>query len=299
MCPVLSEEDISGTVPVCKKCADESANTVFDFSTDTCVAPSSCPTGTVETTLDLLPATDFVDITSAVSVDLSTISVCAKCSQKCETCLASNPMKCLTCASDFFENEYTMDVNGTSVTMKKCEPKCQKGKWAISGSNVCDQDCVSDCATCADDVSCDRCAKGFFLDLAASAPNLCVAKDACPDGTYADVSTGTCEACSGNCATCDREADRCVTCPTGSSILMGKNICVSECPQGTWQEATDVCMGCTDNILNCDKADGSSPPEREVIECDPNCDGCFWTSSNCINCQVGLFEAPYGRCLQE
>ena len=238
---------------------------------------------------------------SSVTGDATMIKVCMKCNNKCETCSADDPTMCDTCNTDFYTNEYTWTDKdtGNTMTYTMCQGQCQLGKFAAdNATKICDGDCIMKCAECDDGTTCNRCKNGFFLDKSDPSNHVCVANDMCPDSTYADRSSGECEPCSSNCATCGMKSDRCLTCDPSLKHFVAENQCVTSCPMGTYVNGTE-CMKCPNNLLNCDPMDGTPPEPDMAMECSPRCNGCYWTSTFCIGCAAGFKKASDGRCVEE
>ena len=157
---------------------------------------------------------------------------------------------CLTCDATLMANEYTWmnTTSGNTVTVTKCQDQCKLGKFS-DASNICNGDCLANCAKCNDATTCSMCKHGFFLDESDSTNIKCVSFDMCPPGTFADKSTNNCEQCSSPCATCEKNLNRCLTCEVGKKFFADINKCFTSCPEGTYTNG-DLCLKCTDNVIN-------------------------------------------------
>ena len=147
-------------------------------------------------------------------------------------------------------NQYTLtnSTSGNTVTVTKCQDTCMLGKFP-DASNICNGNCLANCAKCGNATACDMCKHGFFLDATVSTNIQCVTSDLCPSGTYADKLTNKCEPCSAPCATCERNSNRCLSCVVGKSFFADINKCFTTCPEGTYTNGT-LCSKCTANIMN-------------------------------------------------
>lgn len=198
-CPVLSQESTVSGQQVCKQCYSNTAMPVYDFSTKSCIAESvDCPEGTVMTTLAKLADSDS-KITSTVTVDPSTIKVCAMCDKRCKCCESDSPKMCLTCADDFVTTTKDVTVDGTTKSITMCTKECGPGMYP-DAAKVCTNSCLENCAKCSDGDTCLRCKKDFYLNDS-GATHTCVAETNCPAGTYANKLTGKCETCDSTCTT--------------------------------------------------------------------------------------------------
>jgi hypothetical protein len=129
--------------------------------------------------------------------------------------------------------------------------------------------------------------------------NSCV--DTCPDGTFADLSTGKCTACDEKCAKCKDSAGFCTQCQaTGANLLFAPigRCFTTNCPPGTWKDGTK-CSPCTSSIINCVATTGADPANSgDKIACDSSCVGCVFDARNCIKCTADTHKlTPDRRCI--
>ena len=83
--------------------------------------------------------------------------------------------------------------------------------------------CISSCKTCiTTDSTCLSCYAGTYLSLTS-----CVAT--CPDGTFKNNATLTCDTCNGNCKRCAVTAVKCTRC-NGDDNLTSAKTCIASCP---------------------------------------------------------------------
>ena len=146
--------------------------------------------------------------------------------------------------------------------------------------------------------TCGMCKEGFFLDTSDSANVQCVEMDSCTDSTFADKTTGTCAACSENCANCGMKANSCTSCDASKKFFGEIHKCFDNCPIGTYVNA-EFCAKCPNNLLNCDVTTGTAPTSMMAMTCSERCDGCFWTPNHCVGCADGFKKADHGRCVPE
>merc|ERR1712137_582447 len=280
---------------------------------------------------------------------------CTACNATCLTCDAEDSCTSCDVSRGLFEGECLESCpDGYFVYEGECVNNCYQFSLVqfddtclescpdgtFDGEGTCFE-CSSNCATCngGSPSDCLRCADTFTYD---DALELCVpcagvifdgaCVDACPDGFF--DGEGTCFACAAECATCDGELiSDCLSCSDGAILLengeccsgvVSNDLCVSECPLGTFVDASSVCQVCDNTCLTC-----SGPSATECLSCESplqilngectsecfttqffdeelelcvDCDGSCRTCDgpdvdNCLSCASGLISYR-GQCLQ-
>jgi len=135
---------------------------------------------------------------------------CSNCSVNCGTC-SVNASNCTSCANPYFF------YNGT------CVGTCPAGMYQNSSNCL---QCQLPCGNCSSLYSCLSCISSFLYNTT------CYNSTACPNGTYANVTTNLCSSCSTNCSTCNLTANDCTSCSI--SYFSYNQTCVSSCPTGMY-----------------------------------------------------------------
>ena len=104
---------------------------------------------------------------------------------------------------------------------------------------------------------CTTCLNGFFFE-----------DGGCPTSCKSGF-TGinrVCQACSGNCQTCENQTTTCLTCVAGTYLFTLNNSCVSDCGEGLY---VDVLIA-------------------QCVACQSPCKTCVNSSSTCLSCETGV-----------
>ena len=117
---------------------------------------------------------------------------------------------------------------------------CQTGYYGDSNGNC--TLCVAPCSTCTSVSFCLSCATNYLTN------NTCVVASLCPSGTYANLTSLTCDACSANCSTCSSVSSNCTSCISPYFYFNGS--CINSCPSGMFQNST-VCSSCVSPCQTC------------------------------------------------
>jgi hypothetical protein len=142
---------------------------------------------------------------------------CLPCTDKCKTCTTDSD--CQACTDATFENG-----------LPNCVDSCPDKFYPIPGSgtpvpessfNVCD-DCLAECATCTDNVSCITCPDGSYLKA-----GRCLAD--CGSGFIENDNDNICDDCDvDNCDECSA-VGTCTTCKNGF-VFLRSTTNVTSCP---------------------------------------------------------------------
>lgn len=207
--------------------------------------------------------------------------------QTCATCSGGAPDNCLSCVSPA----------SLDLVTNTCIDTCSSGYKSGSVCVPCYQaanpatDINKSCQTCSGSAStnCNACFSGNYYY---SGNSSCLGS--CPNGFYADSTTGTCLPCytapSGTatnrtCVTCDGPASyNCLSCDTNAFLMVNWQTCLSQCPSGYYEDATtNTCMSCFQ---------GSSTSEA--------CESCTGPlSTDCTSCFDGTYFLPVdGTCVR-
>lgn len=122
----------------------------------------------------------------------------------------------------------------------QCYAECPDGTYKDSSLQQC-LPCKEPCYTCTSAtqcLSCDRTATSNTFINFFEKENACF--ESCP-AVSVPTPSKQCLACTENCATCQDQTDKCLTCEEGYLLL--KNSCVKLCPFGYIQdEKTPTCI---------------------------------------------------------
>lgn len=130
---------------------------------------------------------------------------------------------------------------------KKCVESCPNEYYA-DGYQC--KHCSATCETCTyistKEVMCLKCKPGYLL---VEGKGTC--EQSCEKGYYKDDNLHHCRVCSGVCAECTENKDKCTACRSGQVI--DRDTCVPErepCPAGSYQSA-DGCKACPQGCFSC------------------------------------------------
>ena len=134
----------------------------------------------------------------------------------------------------------------------QCWPQdgCPDGRFPNAATMTCDL-CNNKCKTCSSFSVCTSCPTGVFLEN-----NDCIAK--CPAGKYGEESdkSNLCKQCHVTCKTCSGPSEfHCLSCES-ELYLSGNGACLarSNCPEGTFENANNVCEPCNNKCLTCESS---------------------------------------------
>jgi hypothetical protein len=156
-------------------------------------------------------------------------TLCVTCNAPCLYCLDS--VNCSRC------------TNSTYLYGQACLAVCPPTYFGNS-SNICSP-CLPPCFNCTTATACTSCATDFFSNSS------CVTAGNCPNGTFAEVASMTCAACSPPCAACNSNSSSCTACING--FVLDQNACPTTCPAG-YYNSTNVCTLCVAPCGNCSSA---------------------------------------------
>ncbi|KAJ8248760.1 hypothetical protein GJAV_G00227440 [Gymnothorax javanicus] len=196
---------------------------------------------------------------------------CQSCHISCQACHGLRARDCDMCP------------DGNPPLYGQCPTiGCLQGQYYNDGEC---HSCDASCKTCLGPqaVDCSSCFTGHFLDQTGS----CL--EQCPAGYFSNPATGSCQACSLNCQTCDETGTRCLSCKTGNfRLYLYQGACWSNCPDGFFEGADGSCEACDSLCLTCEGA-GS-----HCLSC---ADGRYLEDGRCTaNCSPQSYAADDGTC---
>uniref|UniRef100_A0ABI7XV30 P/Homo B domain-containing protein n=3 Tax=Felis catus TaxID=9685 RepID=A0ABI7XV30_FELCA len=237
---------------------------------------------------------------------------CEPCHRACETCTGFGHQQCRTCREGLqlrqgtcvgpartpvegeFWNEPAPTANPSLV---KTWPQKRRRKFPIKRDILRGhQPCHPSCETCNESATlCTSCPKGTYLLAQA-----CVSS--CPEGTWPSVTSGSCENCPEDCASCSG-ANLCRKCQTRPDfpLFLHEGRCYTRCPEGFYAEdracrrCSAPCRTCEGNATSCRSCQGGfvldqgacreTCPERHVAM-DGVCKPCPKMCQDCIHEQT-------------
>ncbi|EAR92882.2 transmembrane protein, putative (macronuclear) [Tetrahymena thermophila SB210] len=228
-----------------------------------------------------------------------TFSQCQKCLQYCQTC--KNGTTCQSCISGYF-------LDSVTQTCLPCPYNCQN--CTSQDPSTCTS-CIIKLSPCLQSYQCQF-PSGYYFDSQCkkiSCPNNCSRCNEngcfqCNDSYFIVQSNNKliCQNCHGSCLNCSGSlSNQCTQCI--SSLVFYNNQCLTQCPQGYYQNSQNVCVICPSN-LNCASCQNSTQcttckngyymstqqntQQQVCMPCDPACKLCTGpTSSNCLGCLAG------------
>ncbi|EGD78970.1 hypothetical protein PTSG_11807 [Salpingoeca rosetta] len=185
---------------------------------------------------------------------------CESCDGSCARCDGSAPTDCVACSGSL-----SLDTD-----TGRCVSDCSAGTYAAD--NVC-EDCDPSCAACFGGASteCTACFPDTFLSN-----GRCVAT--CPQGTFANATTGRCQTCS--------------QCPSGTFVeaactTTSNTVCTAwtECAPGTYQSTAPT----TTSDRVCSTCTTTCPAGQELsVSCTPT------HNAQCTACNAGTYKPSSG-----
>lgn len=122
----------------------------------------------------------------------SNLTNCTKCNPYCDTC-ADSPTSCTVCTSTGIYTAYLYNLSSLNGTCMRVCPSGTYGEtFNSTGPNIC-LACDLNCTLCTGNPTpCTQCIAGLFLYAG-------VCNSSCPNGTFADNTTGKCLDCNVYC----------------------------------------------------------------------------------------------------
>ena len=186
---------------------------------------------------------------------------CSECDLNCGNCIEIST-KCTSCKEDsnsFLYNNtcYQCEssekcVNYINNSFCQCD-KCKEGFYQL---NYQCKNCISNCITCNNSFSCEKCVNNFYINAegictqcpkncATTKPNDCRC-ETCNEHFFININY-ECEECDKNCKTCSNNKNNCNSCENGKYLTKEKKC----------DECNEVCLTCS-NGLECDSCDVNS-----------------------------------------
>ncbi|XP_034152338.1 extracellular matrix protein FRAS1 isoform X3 [Esox lucius] len=183
---------------------------------------------------------------------------CKACHSTCSTC--ENGFQCSSCSGSLlFENRQCVPSCGPGsyqdhTQCLRCHPSC----------SMCSGPSLQACLSCSDPTHLLR-------------DGLCVPD--CGVGYY--IQKHTCYACDSSCAACYPDNPKCMSCPPGSALHLGK--CISKCPDLHYLDNYGHCRACHSSCGSC-----SGPSVSECVTC---LQGRCLQQGQCLEvCGEGLYQ---------
>jgi len=219
------------------------------------------------------------------------VNICQPCFPSCSICTNGLSNGCTTCQP------------GYALSSGICTNDCLTNQFT-NGSEC--YNCSNECGSCISSANtCTSCTNtNYFLN-----DNTCI--ENCPERTYPNSSTKTCDLCHSECFSCNGDLPSdCLLC-TNYKYFYNES-CTSTCPQNTYENSTH-CLNCNascdschgPNSTDCSSCNSSfflyngecliSCPEEHFygslnfcFKCDPMCLTCNGSEiNNCNSCVFG------------
>ncbi|KAJ8413952.1 hypothetical protein AAFF_G00065500 [Aldrovandia affinis] len=202
---------------------------------------------------------------------LTDANVCAECHPSCKSCSGAGKNQCNTCERDWF-----------LAARQTCLKKCPEGSFGNMTTGRC-EDCLAGCVQCEDGVQCQKCLSGRKNQLYLEAGR-CVSH--CYRGFPEE---GVCQSCAPLCASCERNATRCLSCVEPAVQLAHE--CRESCPpahfsrEGQCHRCPSACRDCTQDGL-CKECENYYFLHED--RCLDDCPSGFYTDlerQECVRCR--------------
>lgn len=220
----------------------------------------------------------------------SEFGYCTKCEKNCATCKGS-PSSCTTChpGSGLISHSCVAQCPDHCSTCDSPCSICETG--FVLANNICEK-CEDSCLTCSGSPdNCDICSYGYKMEnnkCVVSCTDNCFTCDEpcsiCKNSYY--LNNGHCSRCSPLCNTCSVNANTCISCQKGYSLV--QNSCKEKC--------SDHCLNCDSPCTQCE--DFFTPVSGTCQPCKFPCKKCDKTTSTCTDCHKG-FKLANNACVEE
>ncbi|XP_045696264.1 proprotein convertase subtilisin/kexin type 5 isoform X1 [Phyllostomus hastatus] len=245
---------------------------------------------------------------------------CEPCHRACETCSGPSYTECSSCqaglqllqgtcvgpAQSQMEGKLGNEpvLTSSPSLVKSLLQERRRWKFQIKRDILRKQPpCHSSCKTCNGSATlCTSCPKGTYL--LAQACNA-----TCPQGTWPSESSGSCENCTEDCASCSG-ADLCEQCRTQVErpLFLHRGRCHSSCPTGFYAEdgmckpCSSPCKTCEENATNCHSCEGGLVLDQGTCQktCSERHVAVEGVCKHCPEmCQECLHEKTCKECIPE
>ena len=203
----------------------------------------------------------------------------------CRSCYGPNDNQCTSC----FSGRFYLNTSDT------CVLNCPDGWFPNMTNNSCDP-CFATSSFQSTSRTCATCVGPNYYECLSCLPdswlyqNQCLS--VCPDGTYPNNDTLTCDPCyqstsitdtSQSCKTCSGPLDtNCLTCYAGSYLYPPQMSCLTSCPKTSWYPRTD-----TNECDKCYTAPNLKPlTPQSCLTCSGS------AATNCNSCSPNTFLWP-------
>jgi len=193
--------------------------------------------------------------------------ICKKCPSNCESCNLDGI--CLLCFSGNFLN----------TKNKQCYSRCDPGFYGNNSDRVCVQ-CVSPCIECFSNSYCSACIQDQFINPLLTANNCA---STCPDGYFANSSTGKCEICDKKCKICKSSPKNCQSCINDFYYNNDTDECLIKCPINKYFPKENSLYSATPNDIPIKVS------FKTCEKCNIGCLTCIKSNDYCLTCEDGFF----------
>lgn len=165
-----------------------------------------------------------------------------ECHPTCLECLDGTKAGCTKCTGNLFLYE------------SECLNICPNGTFPLLNYCI---NCEPPCLTCTSEIECKSCIDNSFL---LTGNSVCLARNQCPIGTYADDNLRLCANCHISCATCiGSSSTECISCKTilgyAEKLSSGPGECQKViCTQGQYLNISvknAICLPCNPECITC------------------------------------------------
>lgn len=193
-----------------------------------------------------------------------------ECNPTCSACINGASTGCLNC------------TGGLLLFEGQCFDECPEGTFQVNTTCI---KCTPPCLVCPNSQDCEQCDDPTYLLVPKAS---CVAKEWCPDGTYADDSIRQCVTCDPSCKTCmGPTAYDCLTCKTIIGYADKTTTGPGPCQKIICTDGQYLFINLTTTKSFC-------------LQCQPRCQTC---NSNfpifCTKCKAEFLEFPTDNGLLE
>ncbi len=255
--------------PMCKVCLDK--NTCLECYNDFQITPKKKFLKEIEDGLlnpNITNKYNFKDNkNNTLLIDINAQIDYFQCKNECSDnkVINSDTNSCVCCKDPLCKICTNNGENCNSCSLESgfyqgtCHKSCPLGNFIDIVKGSCKK-CIKHCDKCNDNLTCDYCSYGYYLNEKKN----CV--KTCPDKFYADLQSRQCLKCDSSCEICINEKNNyCEFCAEGYSKF--QNVCLkgSECPKGSYNDSIfRECSPC--KIPNCLECKNS----YHCLECKEN-----------------------------
>ncbi|KAL4454553.1 hypothetical protein ABPG74_021758 [Tetrahymena malaccensis] len=180
-------------------------------------------------------------------------SQCQKCHYSCFACNNNQSDSCINCGNSL-KNFRVQQQQINQQSQFKCV--CQEKYYDDGINNICDQ-CHYSCQTCQQKDICTKCDASSFRQLQQVETNKIYCM--CQIGYFEDLYK-TCQQCSQNCKSCEKQKDQCTDCRLDQNRVLNNQTKKCDCKDGMYEDKSGICQSCH---FSCDTCYGGG----SAIDC--------------------------------